>query len=548
MVRPSGDRRRPSATVATGARQGSSVQSVDWDQVFAEQLEVVYNYFRSRFASRTDVEQLSTAAFASIWPTRHRYSDDPAIFRIHLMASARLVAAESVAVRIDRCSHPDEPPAAEFAAKLRSRLAASEQSAKLRRRQLALYGVITLLVALAVTLAASSPSSSSAPMLAQASEPAPKSVRNPLQPTLESSARAAALRFAIRDTAQEDGLGDEDWDLAAFGSRTSGRQRRAGASSSNAFEPQPLASSRPQPKHSARIVDRAVTLHAPLPGEVRIGGSRLSVSLLTPSIEASRGIRSLRVDRDLLSAAALNKLCAGELDLAVISVPVPAEQRQRCSAAGMELIDLPVAFAAAVVLLNHDNVWADPLPPTRVLEILEAAGGYWDDIELPWPSESLSVHVLRESWGLGDFFDALGGSAEPRLLTAAFTRHLDMDDVLAAVLADRYAIAVLPFGTFAEHQNRLLSQAKVARIGVAAARPSRGAILAGNYRLAAPLFICIDARGALDPNLRGLVEDVLERTPRLGERPLFVPLQPDDYRQALQRLRGSKQSAPSVTQ
>lgn len=79
----------------------------DWDQVYAEQLPRVLNFFRYRLADAADAEDLTARTFEKAWSARQRYRCDVAGFSTWLLTIARNVAIEHLRTR-PRC----EPPAA----------------------------------------------------------------------------------------------------------------------------------------------------------------------------------------------------------------------------------------------------------------------------------------------------------------------------------------------------------------------------------------------------------------------------------------------------
>lgn len=71
----------------------------DWDAVFADQLPRVYNFFRYRFGTTADAEDLTARTFEKAWRARHRYRRDVAAFSTWLLSIARNVAADHVRAR-----------------------------------------------------------------------------------------------------------------------------------------------------------------------------------------------------------------------------------------------------------------------------------------------------------------------------------------------------------------------------------------------------------------------------------------------------------------
>src|SRR5919106_6697790 len=71
----------------------------DWEQVYAEQLPRVLNFFRYRLGDTADVEDLTARTFEKAWRARHRYRRDVAGFATWLLSIARNVATDHVRAR-----------------------------------------------------------------------------------------------------------------------------------------------------------------------------------------------------------------------------------------------------------------------------------------------------------------------------------------------------------------------------------------------------------------------------------------------------------------
>jgi RNA polymerase sigma-70 factor, ECF subfamily len=71
----------------------------DWDQVYAEQLPRVLNFFRYRLGHTTEVEDLTARTFEKAWRARHRYRRDLAGFSTWLLTIARNVAIDHLRAR-----------------------------------------------------------------------------------------------------------------------------------------------------------------------------------------------------------------------------------------------------------------------------------------------------------------------------------------------------------------------------------------------------------------------------------------------------------------
>ena len=71
----------------------------DWEQVYAEQLPLVLNFFRYRLGDAADAEDLTARTFEKAWRSRHGYRRDVAGFATWLLTIARNVAIDHLRER-----------------------------------------------------------------------------------------------------------------------------------------------------------------------------------------------------------------------------------------------------------------------------------------------------------------------------------------------------------------------------------------------------------------------------------------------------------------
>src|SRR5215213_9408503 len=71
----------------------------DWEQVYAEQLPRVLNFFRYRLGDTADIEDLTARTFEKAWRARHGYRRDVAGFATWLLTIARNVAIDHLRAR-----------------------------------------------------------------------------------------------------------------------------------------------------------------------------------------------------------------------------------------------------------------------------------------------------------------------------------------------------------------------------------------------------------------------------------------------------------------
>jgi RNA polymerase sigma-70 factor (ECF subfamily) len=80
---------------------------IDWDRVYAEHSPRVYNYFRFRLGTNTDVEDLTSRTFEKAWRAREKYSRDLAGFSTWLFKIAQNVVVDHFRAQRDHVSIDD---------------------------------------------------------------------------------------------------------------------------------------------------------------------------------------------------------------------------------------------------------------------------------------------------------------------------------------------------------------------------------------------------------------------------------------------------------
>jgi phosphate transport system substrate-binding protein len=96
------------------------------------------------------------------------------------------------------------------------------------------------------------------------------------------------------------------------------------------------------------------------------------------------------------SGAALLKLCASESDVAFSDRPMAAAEIDACKKSGTGFVEMPIAYDAAVIVVNPQNKWADSITMSE----LKAAWGahaqtdrapLWYDLRPAWPTLPLTL-------------------------------------------------------------------------------------------------------------------------------------------------------------
>ena len=121
---------------------------------------------------------------------------------------------------------------------------------------------------------------------------------------------------------------------------------------------------------------------AGLEGEIAVDGS----STVFPITEAMAEEFGILTDRDVRvtvgvsgTGGGFKRFCAGETDISDASRPIKDSEVELCAEAGIDFIEVPVAFDGLTVVINPDNDWVDYLTVDELNHIFRP-----DDYAVSW--------------------------------------------------------------------------------------------------------------------------------------------------------------------
>jgi phosphate transport system substrate-binding protein len=232
------------------------------------------------------------------------------------------------------------------------------------------------------------------------------------------------------------------------------------------------------------------------------------------------------------------KFCAGESDMAAASRPIKQSELAECAQAGIEFIELPVAFDGISVIAHVENSWVDCLSVEELRRIWEpAAQGRitsWRQIRAEWPDEPLVLYGAGADSGTYDYFTGAIVGHEG-LSRSDYTGSED-DYLLGQDLAkDQHGLGFFGYSYYLEFQQAL----KLIAIdsGAGCVEPSLSSISDGSYTpLSRPLFLYVRADALERPALERFVWFYLSQAPSLVAEARGIPLTARLYDLAQQRF------------
>ncbi|TVQ05703.1 MAG: PstS family phosphate ABC transporter substrate-binding protein [Leptolyngbya sp. DLM2.Bin27] len=222
------------------------------------------------------------------------------------------------------------------------------------------------------------------------------------------------------------------------------------------------------------------------------------------------------------------KFCNDELDITGASRPIRDTEIEACRAAGVEYMEVPIAFDALTVVINPRNTWATNLTVEQLQKIWEpAAEGRitrWNQVDPSWPNAPLNLFGPGTDSGTFDYFTTyiVGEAGSSR---ADFTASEDDNILVLGVARDVNALGYFGYAYYEENRDTLKA------VAINGVLPSEETLLDGTYKpLSRPIFFYVKKSSFESrPQVRAFVEFMLENATELVPETGYVALPPERY-------------------
>ena len=228
------------------------------------------------------------------------------------------------------------------------------------------------------------------------------------------------------------------------------------------------------------------------------------------------------------------RFCAGETDVSDASRPISEGEEQACASAGVEYLELPVAWDGLSVVVNPGNDFVQCLTVEELRRIWEPNSrvSTWRDIRPEFPAEPIKLYGPGTHSGTFDYFTetVIGETGASR---PDYQGSEDDNVLVQGVAGDQYALGYFGYAYVRENVDKL--QTVSVDDGAGCVLPSKETILARSYApLSRPLLIYV-ARGSLvRPAVAEFVRFYMEYADVLVASTGYLALAREQYEQNLQ--------------
>ncbi len=236
------------------------------------------------------------------------------------------------------------------------------------------------------------------------------------------------------------------------------------------------------------------------------------------------------------------RFCKGETDISDASRPIKTKEIDQCFDAGIEYVELPIAFDGLAVVVNPKNDWAATLTTAELKKMWspEAQGKItnWKQIRAGFPDKPLKLAGPGTDSGTFDYFtEAINGKQSAS--RGDYIASEDDNVLVQAVSGDTGALGYFGMSYLEENKDKL--KAVGVDGGNGAVLPSAETVIAGTYQpLSRPLFIYVNKKSLSKPEVQAFVEYYIQNAAKLVKEVGYVPLPQEAYNYSVNKLKSQK--------
>ena len=229
------------------------------------------------------------------------------------------------------------------------------------------------------------------------------------------------------------------------------------------------------------------------------------------------------------------KFCRGETDISNASRPIRAAEIAACKTAGVEYIEVPIAYDGLAIVVNPKNSWANTITVAELKTMWapEAQGkiSRWNQVRAAWPDREIRLFGAGVDSGTYDYFtEAIVGKEGAS--RGDFTSSEDDNVIVQGVSSDELALGFLPLAYVEQNRERLklvpVEDGK-ADNGAGPITPTAETVRNGTYQpLSRQLFVYVARKAADRPEVQQFVDMFFTRAD-LTREVGYIELTPEIY-------------------
>jgi phosphate transport system substrate-binding protein len=238
------------------------------------------------------------------------------------------------------------------------------------------------------------------------------------------------------------------------------------------------------------------------------------------------------------TGAGFTKFIAKEVDICDASRVVTADEDAKLKAAGIDYIEVPIAFDGLSVVVNPKNTWLTSITTAELKKAWDADSTVkqWSDLRAGFPAKPITFYGPDTSHGTFDYFtETINGKKGQQ--RKDYQKQTEYNALVQGVASDEGALGYVGYSYYVQNKDKI--KAIPVDGGKGPVAPSDETILNGSYApLSRPLFMYV-AKSAYDskPQIKAFIDYVLNKGIGAIKDSGYVPLPDSAYAMVKDRVK-----------
>ena len=218
---------------------------------------------------------------------------------------------------------------------------------------------------------------------------------------------------------------------------------------------------------------------------------------------------------------------AKRTDISDASRPIKPGEFEKCKEAGVEFVELPVAYDGLTIAVHPDNDWANELTIDHLKKIFlgKNHAKTWKDVDAGWPAEEIKIYAPGTGSGTYDYFREVVTKGEDEELHQNMNLNEDDNILVQGVSGNKYSIGFFGVAYYEANKDSLKAVKIVNPKDGKSYLPTTENIAANQYApFSRPLFIYVNTESLNRAEVQAFVNYYMANVSEACEKVGYVRL------------------------
>ncbi len=233
------------------------------------------------------------------------------------------------------------------------------------------------------------------------------------------------------------------------------------------------------------------------------------------------------------------RFITGQIEVSDASRPIKQDEFLKAKEAGVDFVEVPVAYDGLTIVVHKANTWVDQLTVDELKKIFTEQGmaKNWSDVRAGWPENPIQIFAPGTASGTFDYFKEVVAGKEGELRSDMSTSE-DDNVLVTGVSGSPHSIGFFGVAYFEANSDKLKAVPIVNPKTSSAVMPTPANIESGEYSpFSRPLFIYVAASKMGRPDVKRFVQFYVEHAATLAQQTGYVALPQEIYDRALKNIK-----------